>query len=153
MSDDQREDTRFALYKLYLETAEKVSDRRAGANTWMLSVNSAVVALYGWLGKDEALAAGVAPEPERDVWLWAIPLAGILVCVAWAALLDSYRKLNGAKFKVLQDIERSFTLQLFAKEREYYKAEGRRAFAHVERWIPWSFAGLYGLLLAARLFV
>ena len=36
----------FELYKLYLATAEKVSDRRAQANAWMLSVNSAVVGLY-----------------------------------------------------------------------------------------------------------
>ena len=39
-------DLNLELYKLYLETAETVSERRAAANTWMLSVNSAIVALY-----------------------------------------------------------------------------------------------------------
>ena len=38
-------DPKLALFELYLATAEKVSDRRAQANTWMLSVNSAIVAL------------------------------------------------------------------------------------------------------------
>lgn len=47
MADDK--DRSFALFELYLATAEKVSDRRAQANTWLLSVNSAIVALYGYL--------------------------------------------------------------------------------------------------------
>jgi hypothetical protein len=33
-------DAQFALFEVYLATAEKVSDRRARANSWMLSVNS-----------------------------------------------------------------------------------------------------------------
>jgi hypothetical protein len=42
-------DPKLAIFELYLATAEKVSDRRAQANAWMLSVNSAIVALYGYL--------------------------------------------------------------------------------------------------------
>jgi len=52
-------DPKLALFELYLATAEKVSDRRAQANTWMLSVNSAVVALYGYLQADK-MAVGAA---------------------------------------------------------------------------------------------
>src|SRR4051794_13439570 len=47
-------DVRLELYTLFLATAEKVSDRRLQANTWMLSVNSAVVGLYGYLGEGKA---------------------------------------------------------------------------------------------------
>jgi len=42
-------DSKLALFGLYLATAEKVSDRRAQANSWMLSVNSVIVGLYGYL--------------------------------------------------------------------------------------------------------
>ncbi len=45
MSDAK--DPKLKLFELYLATAEKVSDRRAQANAWMLSVNGAVVGLYG----------------------------------------------------------------------------------------------------------
>jgi hypothetical protein len=90
-------DTNLELYKLYLETAETVSERRATANTWMLSVNSAIVALYGYLSE----AGASVGDFEKSVWLWAIPVTGILVCLAWAALLSSYSKLNAAKFTVL----------------------------------------------------
>lgn len=88
-------DPKLALFELYLATAEKVSDRRAQANTWMLSVNSAIVALYGYLQADK-MAFGTA---QKAVWLWAIPAAGEIVCLAWAALLTSYRDLNRAKVR------------------------------------------------------
>jgi hypothetical protein len=65
--------------------------------------------------------------------------------------LDSYRKLNAAKFLVLQDIERHFAHQPFAVERQYYESKGRLALAHVERWIPAGFALLYLGILGARL--
>lgn len=65
-------DLKLALFELYLATAEKVSDRRAQANAWMLSVNSAIVALYGYLQADK-MAVGAA---QKAVWLWAIPAAG-----------------------------------------------------------------------------
>jgi len=32
-----KDDPKFALYELFVATAEKVSDRRAQANAWMLS--------------------------------------------------------------------------------------------------------------------
>jgi hypothetical protein len=71
-------DPKLALFELYLATAEKVSDRRAQANAWMLSVNSAIVALYGYLQTDK-MAVGAA---QKGVWLWAIPAAGAIVCLA-----------------------------------------------------------------------
>ena len=76
MSDDK--DPKLALFQLYLGTAEKVSDRRALANTWMLSVNSAIIGLYGYL------QAGKIPIPnlQKPLWLWAIPAAGAIVSVA-----------------------------------------------------------------------
>jgi hypothetical protein len=94
-------DPKLALFELFLATAEKVSDRRAQANAWMLSVNSAIVALYGYLQSDK-MAVGAA---HKAVWLWAVPAAGAIVCLAWAALLTSYRELNRAKFTVLAEIE------------------------------------------------
>jgi hypothetical protein len=140
-------ETQLALYRLYLDTAEKASDRRLQANTWMLSVNSAVVALYGYLGAGSGPSAG----NDRGVWLWAIPATGIIVCVAWAALLESYRKVNAAKYRVLQDMERGFSPRLFTDEWTYYSKEKRTSLSHIEMWIPVAFALLYFLILGARL--
>ena len=138
-------DSRQTIYALYLATAEKVSDRRQQTHAWMLSVNSALVALLGLVGAGKAAEAADA----KRIWLVAIPVAGILVCLAWVSLLESYRKLNMAKFTLLQEIERDFSIPLFTREREIYKAQGRSTLTHVESWIPWVFAFLYGFLAAA----
>ena len=100
-------DPKLALFELYLATAEKVSDRRAQANSWMLSVNSAIVALYGYLQSDK-----LASAPQKMVWLWAIPAAGAIVCLAWWVLLKSYRELNRAKFAVLAGLEKDLSGEL-----------------------------------------
>jgi hypothetical protein len=64
------------------------------------------------------------------------------------ALLASYRKLNGAKFAVLQEIEADLPLQPFRREQEIYR-RNRRALGHVETAIPVCFILLYLAILAA----
>ncbi|MEL6477885.1 MAG: hypothetical protein AAFR17_11215 [Pseudomonadota bacterium] len=137
----------FELYKLYLATAEKVSDRRGQANQWLLSVNSALIGLYGYLGA----RGGPGSADEAALWRLAIPACGVLVCLSWAALLGSYRRLNAAKFKVLQEIEAGFETPALTREQEHYKAAGRSRLSQVEAVVPWSFAVLYSGLIGAVL--
>ena len=138
-------DPKLALFELYLATAEKVGDRRAQANSWMLSVNSAIVGLYGYLQVDK-MAVGAA---AKAVWLWAIPAAGVIVCLAWAALLVSYRKLNRAKFEVLAQLEADLPVPPFTREREIYRSDKRRSLSQIEILIPACFALLYAVMLGA----
>jgi hypothetical protein len=136
---------KLALYELYLATTEKVSDRRAQANAWMLSVNSAIVALYGYLQTDKP----ILPNQQKTVWLWAIPVAGAIVSAAWAVLLTSYRKLNRAKFDVLVEIEADLPLQPFRREREFFTSNRRRSLSWIETAIPACFFLLYLAILVA----
>ena len=93
----------------------------------------------------------IVEEPGRRLWLWMIPIAGVLVCAAWASLLASYRRLNAAKFEVLQELEKDLAFPVFTREQAIYKSKGRVALSKVERWIPWSFAVLYASLALATL--
>ena len=138
-------DPKFALFDLYLATAEKVTDRRAQANAWMLSVNSAIVGLYGYLQSDKFPAS----TAQKAVWLWAIPVAGAIVSIAWAALISSYRKLNRAKFTVLAELEADFPISPFTREHEIYEKDHRRSFSQVESLIPGCFALLYIVMFIA----
>jgi hypothetical protein len=140
-------DTTFALFELYLSTAEKVSDRRAAANAWMLSVNSAIVGLYGYLAADKPSV----DADQKKIWLWAIPAAGIIVCLAWSALLTSYLQLNAAKFEVLQELEAHLPIPPFARERAAYKKLDRTPLSTLERAIPYAFIALYLAIALAAL--
>ena len=128
-------------------TAEKVGDRRAQANSWMLSVNGAIVALYGYLQADK-MAVGAA---QKAVWLWAIPAAGAIVCLAWFALLTSYRKLNRAKFAVLAELEADLPVPPFTREREIYRRDRRRSLSYIEQMIPGCFILLYVVMVGAAI--
>ena len=136
-------DRTFELYKLYLQTAEKTTDRRGAANTWMLSVNAAITGFYGYLSK------GGVPAEQTGVWFWAIPVAGILISLAWFVLIGNYRTLNGAKFKILQELEEDFEVRLFKKEYQLYKADMPYSFSSVEQAIPLAFIAFYIALVAA----
>ena len=137
-------DPKLALFELYLSTAEKVSDRRAQGNAWMLSVNSAIVAIYGYLEK--------VSMPGKSEWLWAIPVAGIIVCFGWRTLLTSYRQLNQAKVKVLMQLEADLPSQPFAREHEIYRSEKRKSLSWIEALIPVGFGFVYLVMFLVAVF-
>lgn len=135
-------DRHLELYKLFVGTTEKVSDRRAKANAWMLGVNGAIVGLQGVLDRlDQGSAAGT----------WAIPVVGLLICVAWELLLRSYRILNRAKFAVLQEMEAGWPVKPFTEERRHYRREKRIALSHIEKTIPVVFGLFYVVLLVVQI--
>ena len=129
-------------YDRLYKSAELVSDRRGTSNRWLLSVNSALIGLYGYIaaGKESVSMS------EAEVWRLAIPVAGILVSFAWAGILASYRQLNAAKFSVLKEIETKLEPQIFSAEEAYYLKSGRWPLSRIELVIPWSFAALYAAL-------
>ncbi len=133
----------FKLYELYVATTEAVTQRRAATNNWMLTVNSAITGLYGYL----ALGNFSVPEELHIIWLIAIPSAGAIVCLAWAAMLASYRMLNAAKFKVIHSMEKDLVSAPFLMEQEIYQTLGRQQLSQVEKAVPFAFIALYAVLL------
>lgn len=75
----------------------------------------------------------------------------MIVSLAWMALVASYRKLNSAKFAVLEELEVNLSASPFTREREIYKESGRRSFAQIEKFIPACFILLYTILFLAPL--
>lgn len=138
-----------AIFKMYLETAEKTSDRRLAANTWLLSVNSLVCGMYGYLKAD---ALSLTNTNEKTSWLLIIPAVGLIISVSWLRIIAAYRKLNSAKFRVLQEYESEIGTNLFRKEQDFYKSDKRNAFSKVESGIPLAFIVLYGLVMLTSAF-
>lgn len=135
--------TEVELYKLAVEMADRISARRALANTFFLTVNTGLAALLG--GKDLR---------------WYVAVAGLVFALAWWSLLQSYRKLNAAKFEVINAIEPRLPVQLFSGEWQYLVstraplrvwppaalrrwARGYHELGTVERVVPLAFAGIY----------
>lgn len=129
----------FEQYKLYVESAEKISERREAANNYLLTVNAFLVTLHGL----------VAASRFNTLWTILIPVAGFLVALTWHRIITSYRDLNTVKFKVIHELEQYMPAALY--EYEWHKAEQGRGKAyhplsHLERWVPLIFMALYVLL-------
>jgi len=127
-------------YKLYVEMADRVSTRRLTANSFFLSVNTALLAFVGY-----------ANGRDTSSQLWLIGMSGIVLSVLWFLIVTSYRDLNKAKFKIIAEIERRLPLSLYDAE---WNAMGRgshpdryRPLSHIERRVPWVFFILHGYVV------
>lgn len=142
--------TTIDIYKLAVEMADRVSARRAAANTFFLTVQTALVAVLGV----------ALPNLQGRPW-WvslAVSIAGVALSTSWWLQLRSYRDLNRAKFAVINDLEKLLPHRVFTDEWESLRKDPipslRNRYAElgaVERFVPWVFALLYVMLFVGRL--
>lgn len=135
-------------YKIYVEMADRVSSRRALANTFFLTLNSAVIT---------ALAIFWERPASGGKWWLVLPWAAVLIeCLAWFWTLRSYRQLNSAKYQVIGVMETRLPASPYWAAEWKALGEGRNPavywpLSHVEQLIPLLFAGLYTVALVAVL--
>ena len=104
------------LYKNAVEMADRVSSRRAGANTFFLTLNTALAAVVGIVSSARKPPPhGSAPSFDA-FGLVATAVAGIVLALVWRALLAYYRRLNAAKFDVINKLEAHLPAQPYADE-------------------------------------
>lgn len=146
-----------ALYTLAVEMADRISARRAVANSFFFTVQAGLAVALGAFAVNTG--AKDHPEPDRFV-LFLAALAGSVIAASWWLLLRSYRDLNKAKFAVILRIERDYLdLQLFDEEWKELKKDPikkwRPRYAEqgaAERIVPIVFLLLY-LVLAVYVLV
>lgn len=104
------------LYKSAVEMADRVSSRRAGANTFFLTLNTTLAAVVGIVSSARK-PPNQGSVPSFDAFgLVLTAVAGIVLAVVWRALLAYYRRLNGAKFDVINKLELRLPAQPYADE-------------------------------------
>lgn len=123
----------FELYKMMVESSERLVARRQGVNTFFLTMNGALLT-----------ASGLIVQSQGEIRLSAIGVAvlsgaGMLLCGAWRSLITSFGQLNAGKFKVINSMERHFAAAIYAAE---WEALGRgedpkvyRSFTSREIWV------------------
>lgn len=124
------------IYKLYVETVDKIGARRQSANSFFLTLNSAIIALVGYVN----LSPG---KPMQASLFELVAVAGMILSYLWYRLIRSYRDINRGKFKVIHDIEAQLPIRPFDAE---WTALGRGEeadlylpFTQIEVYVPWVF--------------
>jgi len=127
------------IYKLYVASADNTSSRRQAANSFFLTLNTAILAFLGY----------VKPSFGQEIGRLTIlaTLAGMVLCYIWYRLILSYKGLNSGKFEVIHRIERQLPISPYDAE---WEAIGRgkdpkkyKPFTHIEIWVPWVFVTIY----------
>ena len=141
VSDEGKSEDRFLLFKTMLETSEELIRRRQITNGFFITIIGGLLAGSGFLLKENIVA-------DRSSWLLLVPIMlGLLLCMSWWNLLDNYGKLNRAKFKVINRLERQLSCQIFSAEwialGKGVRKEKYRSFTDTEKRVPL----LFGLLL------
>lgn len=109
------------IYKLCVEMADRVSGRRATANSFFLTLQTALAVL---LGVFAVQPVGAEDARQDKVVLTCAAVAGAVLALAWRRLLTSYRRLNRAKFEVINEIERTcLPVRPFTREWEILKRD------------------------------
>ena len=133
-------------YKMYVQSAENVSARRVASSRYLLTLNIALVTLYGIQSEGSV----------RSYWATLVPILGILVSVLWYQIIKSHSDLNAVKFKIIHQLEEHLPVALYTHEWQL-AGEGRgpsyNAVTRIEQWIPIAFVVLHIILLISLFWV
>lgn len=163
----------FEEFKLYYESTEKVTDRRLDTNRWNYSACAAIL-----VGIAAIVKWGVISTDLRWAGVVAVVLLcmmAILFCQLWLAQVRDFKRLNDAKFDVLNQMARSIDFDLsnpgrvrsyrpFEREWDRLKEEGAvdrvrklniiaLKSSHMEQFIPRAFQLVFLAVFAALMYL
>lgn len=106
-----------AQYSLYVEMADRISHRRAVANSFFITVNVGIFTLLA------GLFEGTSETPRAVLAVATVALVG--QCFVWFWTLRSYRQLNSAKWKVVGAMERRLPARAWSDAEWVALGEGK----------------------------
>jgi hypothetical protein len=125
-----QQDQHFEIYKLSVEMADRLSGRRAVANSFFISLETALTAAFGfWIGGEETLSI------RKTVTMC---LVATTISTLWWMQVTSYRNLSSAKFKVIHELEQNLVAAPYKNEWALIKHERKwhLDISQIERFIP-----------------
>ena len=142
---------RLEMYKLHAELADRVSQRREGANRLYVSLLVGLVVFLAAL-----LRFGMGAVPVQPV-LVGLGVFGVLLSLSWIIVIRSYRQLNTGKFGALHELEEKLVYPFFTREWELLSEGGILSrywkLTVVETALPIIFIILFCVLIVYAFFV
>jgi len=138
-------------YKLYIEMTDRISNRRDQMNKFYMSLLSGIVVIFSIVIESNIFS------DFRIMGFIVFSVLGLSLCLLWNINLDSHRRLNAGKFKVIHEIEQNLPFLCYEREWEIIgKGEKDKRyfpFTKIEQYIPLILAIPYILLFAYSLFL
>lgn len=148
MDEDKRE--LLEIYKLHAELADRISQRREGANRLYVSLLTGILILFAALFR---YGTGAIPA-----WiLVATGMLGIALSISWFIVIRSYRQLNRGKFETLIELEGKLAYPFYKREWDLLeRGENIKRYwklTVVETILPMAFGLLFFASLVAGFFI
>lgn len=131
-------------YKLYTESADKISSRRNLTNVFFLTINTTILGILGFTFENFQT---ILSTPL----LVLLTTTFLVLCIVWWWILRSYRNLNSAKFKVVGQLEKKLPASPYWSAEWNHLGSGRDIkkylpLSFLEQFVPIIFLILYVLL-------
>ncbi len=138
-------------YKLYVEMADRISDRRGQTNMFYISLLSVLLALLSIVIGRNTL------NGSQAVIFMTMGILGLGLCVLWNINIRSYRQINSGKFKVIHEMEQNLPFNCYDREWEILgkgkKAKSYLQLTRVEQYVPIILAVPYLVLFIYSLWM
>ena len=114
-SEESNNSHAFEEFKLFYESAEKVTDRRLSANRWNYSICTAmliaIAGILNWgLSKPSFFVGSI-------IVVIIIGGMAVLFCSFWIRQIDDFKKLNNAKFDILNRMAPSISFATYENDK------------------------------------
>ena len=124
-------------YKIACAAADNVSARREGANRYLVTLNTAIAALYGFQ----------ATGPANPYLIIPLAIAGLIAATLSFGIVRSHRNLNQQKFKIILELENHLPARIYGEEWDLLKKPNRLStyleVTNLERIIYGLFAAIH----------
>ena len=111
MTNDSDRNELLEIYKLHAQLADRVSQRREGANRLYVSLLAGLAAFVAAL-----LRFGINDGGPVTAILCVTGVVGALLSVSWYVVIRCYRQLNSGKFAALHELEEKLAYPFFSRE-------------------------------------
>jgi hypothetical protein len=130
--EDQATELLLEQYKVYVEMADRVSERRVDATRRYSALLTALLAVTPFL-LDQSVPASL-----RSLLFFMIGSMGIILCVIWILNIRSYRQLGSLKFRVIHEMEARLPFACYRREWEILEQtpDKYKRLSKVEQYIP-----------------
>ncbi len=131
-------------YKLYVQMADRNSDRRVDANKFFISLLTGLIAVLSVITQLHG------PVIALNAMFLAIGVFGVLLCYVWYITIRSYRQLNSGKFHLIGEVEARLPFPFYDEEwNKLGRGKDKTKYVpitHVEQYVPLLFAVIYATL-------
>ncbi len=126
-------------YKLYVEMADNISDKRAVTNGFFLT-------LHTLLGTTMIITKELIIDKYILIF---IAFIGIFISIIWFYLIKTYRYLNSAKFEIINKIEEKLPVKGFTAEWNLLLSKHKhyKGFTKIEQFVPSLVGSVYVIII------